>query len=502
MSLASEVVAGVKWTAFARYGEQLGAFVITAVLARLVAPEAFGIFGMGMIVIGLGMLVADLGTVAAIVQRAEPADALAPSLFWVTVVMGLVLAGVTALLAPAVAWFFEEPDLVAVVRWMGLGFLVLALGTIPRGLLTRRMDFARIAGPRLAGVGAGGAVGIGMALGGFGVWSLVGQHLARHSVENVALFSVSRFRPRLRIDTGELVSVAGFSINLSGYSILGYAIRNVDNLVIGKFLGATPLGYYDVAWRLIQYPAAAISSVMSQVLLPTLSRMQEDDARLGTAYLRTCSAIALVSFPLLAGMMVLAEPFTLFLLGSDWLPVALLLVILGPVGMAQSIGSTTGSIYIAKGRTDVLFRWGLWATVGTTAAVLGGLHWGLVGVAAARLVSNTLLSPINFHLAFRLIGLRLRSLARLLLPIGGTALAMAAVVLAVRFGWEILHPPPPWLLLVVTVPLGVLVYGLGIFRLRPPILFEILSTLSQGGVGWARTGMERLTGVDPERRGS
>lgn len=497
MSLASEWVTGIKWSAIGRYGEQAAAFVTTAVLAHLVRPEAFGLFGMGMLVMGVGMLVANLGTVTALVQRKGPTDALAPSLFWVNLTMGLALAATAFLAAPAVAVFFEEPALVPLVRLLGTGFVIGAVGAVPRALLTREMTFSRLAVPQLAGVVAGGAAGIGMALNGMGVWSLAGQYLTRLTVETGGLMAASRFRPRLHIDLAELRSVASFSINLSGFNVLAYVTQNVDNLLIGKFLGAQALGYYDIAWRLIQYPVTAFSGVVSTVLLPALSKMQDDDTRLGIAYVRASTAIALLTFPLLLGMLALAEPFIITVLGPRWQPAVLLVVLLVPVGMAQSIGMVTGNVYMAKGRTDVLLRWGIFAAVVTVSGVSAGLVWGLVGVTVARLAVNTVLAPANVYIAFRLIGLRLRDLARALAPVAVAAGVMGMAVGLLHLAWSAWVPGPPWLLLLVGTTAGVLVYTAVLLGLRPPILHEILSTLAQADVGWARRWMDRVTVPSP-----
>lgn len=492
MSLAPEWVAGIKWSAIGRYGEQGVVFIVTAVLAHLVAPEAFGIFGMGMLVVGVGMLVANLGTVTALVQRAGPTGMLPSSLFWVNLALGLALTAATFLMAPAVSAFFEVPSLVPVLRVLGASFAIGAIGAIPRALLTREMAFDRLAVPQLAAVVTGGAAGIGMALSGMGVWSLVAQHLVRVGTESVGLIGASRFRPRLRIDVTELRSVASFSINLSGFNLLAYGIQNADNLLIGKFLGAQALGYYDVAWRLIQYPVKGITGVVNNVLLPTLSKMQDDHVRLGTAYLRASAAIALLTFPLLLGMLILAEPFVLTVLGPAWRPSVLLVILLVPVGLSQSIGVATGSVYVSKGRTDLLLRFGVFAFVITLSGISIGLFWGLVGVAVARLAVSVLLEPVNFYIVLRLADIRLRVLAKTLAPAAVAAGTMALGVGLLHVVWSSWVAGPPWFLLIVGTVVGVAVYSAVLFRLRPPILHEIFSTLAQAGWPRAREWMERF----------
>lgn len=487
MTFAGEVVRGMKWSAIARYGEQGAVFIITAILARLLAPAAFGVFGMAILVVGIGTLVADLGTVTALIQQKQLAPGLATSLFWLNLALGVLLAAALYACAPLGAAFFDEPTLVPVLRVMGAGFVIASLGAVPRGLLTRDLAFHRMAKPQLAAVTAGGVGGILLAWNGFGVWSLVAQHLLRVSVETAGLFAASRFRPRWRVHARDLSAVARFSINLSGFNVLGYVIQNVDNLVIGRFLGASALGLYDIAWRLIQYPVLTVSDVVSRTMLPALSRMQEDDARLGRAYIRAGAAIAVITLPVFAGMFVLARPFILAALGPKWESAAVLLAILAPVGLAQSLGSTTGNLYVAKGRTDLLLWWGVFAGVVTTGGMFVGLLGGLVGVAVARLVLNTLLSPLNFWIALRVVGVRLRELGRALAPLALSALLMALAVAAVRWGLAAAGVVAPAPVLLVCVPLGALLYGAALLRMRPRVVRELLTVLADGDVRWARS---------------
>ncbi len=150
-----------------------------------------------------------------------------------------------------------------------------------------------------------------------------------------------------------------FSLNLSGFGIVNYASRNADNLIIGRVLGSIQLGYYQMAYNLMLAPIQNISSVISQVAYPAFSRIQDDNERFRSAYVRSCALIALVTFPVMAGLAVIADPLVRVILGSKWIGAIRIFEILAPVGLLQSVQTTVGQIYTAKARTDWMFRWGL-----------------------------------------------------------------------------------------------------------------------------------------------
>jgi PST family polysaccharide transporter len=271
----------------------------------------------------------------------------------------------------------------------------------------------------------------------------------------------------------------GFSLNLTGGNIFNYFARNADKLLIGRFLGVQDLGYYDLAYRLMQFPLQGISAVISRVMFPLYSRMQDDARQFGRTYLKVASAIALISFPLMLGLTALAGPFVLTLFGAAWTPVIPLLLILAPLGAVQSILTTIGNIYAAKGRTDL----GLWWTVGagllTVLSFVLGLPWGILGVTVSYAIVMLLLTYPGFAIPFRLIGLKVRDLGRVLWRPAACSLVMYAVVT----GTVLLSPPgvPGWITLSLLVPLGAVVYFACSWAINRALLLEVISILRGKG---------------------
>jgi PST family polysaccharide transporter len=195
-----------------------------------------------------------------------------------------------------------------------------------------------------------------------------------------------------------------FSLNLTGFYVLNYLHRNADTALIGRHLGNALVGYYRLAYNVMLLPVAGIAQqVVGRVLFPALSGMQDNHARFREAYLRTCAAIAFVTFPMMAGVAVLSDSFVYVLLSDRYIAVATVLGILAPIGMIQSITTTTGPIYKAKGRTDLLLLWGLISSSLYVVSFIVGLPFGLRGVAISYLIVVLLLLYPTLAIPFRLV---------------------------------------------------------------------------------------------------
>lgn len=439
MTLKRQAVSSFKWSALSQSGRQVMQLVTTAVLARLLSPADFGLMGMATVAVGFAGLFRDLGTASALIQRRELPEGLLRGLFWVNAAFGLLATGALCLLAPLIALFYHEPRVTPLLQLLSLAFFCSGLGVVQQALLERRLGFGRLARVELIAVLAGAAVGIGAAFAGYGVWSLVWQALASAVVSTVQLWTTSGWRPGFRCrwqELKEVRQVAGYSLNLTGYNVFNYFARNADYLLIGRYLGAVDLGYYTLAYRLMLYPLQNVTAVFGRVLFPVFARLQDDNARLRAAFLKAAAGIALLTFPLMFGLLALAGPFVLAVFGPNWLPVVPLLQILASVGMVQSVVALVGPVYQAKGRTDLMFRWGLASGTFFILFFVLGLKWGILGVAGAYATAFVLLFYPALAIPFRLIGLRVRELLSVL----WRPLVASALMLGVLMGGETFLP--------------------------------------------------------------
>ncbi len=299
------------------------------------------------------------------------------TVFWANVVLGALGTLLLVLAAPAVALFYHQPVITAILRVLALSFVISGLSNLHKALLERELTFRVLARVELLSVLAGSGLGIGLAVVGAGVWALVAQSLATTTLMTVLLWGVAGYLPTLDFSWREVRSIGSFSLNLTGYNMFNYMVRNADNLLVGRFLGATPLGIYALAYRIMIYPLQSVTTVISRVMYPVYASIQNDDARFRAVFARAAGLIALVTFPLMMGVWALARPLILTVFGTQWADAIPLVRILAPLGMVQSIVATSGIIFQAKGRTDVLFGWGFSAARSLSLllpwACLGGL---------------------------------------------------------------------------------------------------------------------------------
>ena len=474
-TLRHSAVRGVKWSAISRAGRLGTQFITTIILARLLSPEDFGLVGMAVIVIGFLGIFKDMGTSAAIIQRERIDDSLISSIFWVNIVFGLFVTFLLFAGASVIAWFYHESRLTPLMRALSFSFLLSGFGIVPNALMQRALAFKKLAKIELTAIISGSIVGIVLAFSGVGVWSLVIQSLTTAGLTTILLWLLGKWRPKLKFNWQEVKSISGYSLNLTGFNLLNYLARNADYLLIGRYLGATALGLYTLAYQILLFPVQSISAVIGRVMFPVYSKIQSDNKRFSRIYLDVASTIALFTFPLMTGLFLLAKPFISVTLGPKWQQVALLIQILAPVGAVQSIATTVGLIYQAKGKTDWLFRWGIFSVSVIIIAFIIGIQYGIVGVATAYGIIIFMITYPNFAIPFRLIELQFTDLLQVLkIHILNSAIMATAILIV----WRLL---PPFisdsLLLAILIPIGMLAYFTSVYYTNRSQLTEILSQI-------------------------
>jgi O-antigen/teichoic acid export membrane protein len=310
---------------FSQAGRVIAQLLGMVILARLLSPSDFGVVAMAWLVTGFADIFHNLGTKAAVIQRRELPSALLDSVFWLNASFGLAIAALIALLAPLIAVAMREPKLTGVLWLLALAFPIRSLGLVQQGLLERASRFRSVALIECGAAFAGLATGVLAALAGCGVYSLVSQAVVAWIVVTAGLWVASTWRPAWRCSLALIREIAGFSGSLVGFSIVNYFACHIDTVLIGRFLGATELGYYNLAYRLMVWPLQNVSGVVARALFPALSSLQDHKQRLRRAYVRAAAAVFLLTAPLTLGLFVLREPFVLALMGERWLKVADLL---------------------------------------------------------------------------------------------------------------------------------------------------------------------------------
>ena len=425
--MKAKAVLGVKSLGVLQVAKVGVNLVSLAILARLLNPDDFGLVAMATVVTAFVMRFGDLGFASALVQRKNCSHKFLSSVFWLTLILGLLLVFIIVSTAPLVGEIYAQPNVTAVIQGLSLGLLIQAILTVPRSLLERELEFLKLAVMEFAALLGGAAIGIAMAFLGAGVWSLVVNAIAFQFVLCILVWRYTAWRPSWTFRWHEISSSLGYSLNQTGAMIVNFVGRNADTVLIGRFLGATDLAFYNMAYRLLIFPLENISAVLIRVLFPVMSRSQEDDSAICAIHLKYVSYVSLCTFPMMMLLGILAEPFVYVVFGPGWSPVVKILALFSVVGAIQSI-THTGTIYRAKGRTDLMF---VWATVTTIVYVLAfavGLKWGISGVAIGYVVSAMVLTLPGLWLAFRLIGLSLTEFFLALVPSALASLAMGSII--------------------------------------------------------------------------
>jgi len=479
--LRARTLSGLKWSGAGQFARHLLQFAVSVFLARVLSPHEFGLMGMVLLFTGFASLFSEMGLGMALVQRKDLQDRHLSSIFWVNLASGALLTLAFAAGSSLVASFYGQPALRALTAGVGLNFLLGSLVSVQRCVLVRAMDFRRLfvietAATVCSGLAAGAA-----ALSGLGVWSLVAQSLTFTAVSALLLWRFSAWRPSPRIDIGALRELFGYSANLLGSNLLNFSNRNLDNLLIGKFLGVASLGVYTRAYELMLLPISQVTSILTRVMFPVLSSIQHDLPQVKRLYMRATRTIALFTFPLMIGLLVTAEPFVLAVYGEKWREVVPIIRILCFIGVIESITTTTGWIYSSQGRTDIQLRWDIYCSVVIATAFFIGLRWGIVGVAVGYVLSGYLVLYPWWRTAGGLIGLGFGEMASNLAAPFACAAAMGLAVWA--FGLCLPSIWPPWALLAAQVPFGALVYLGLIHFLRLAPYLEVRG-LAVEQLGW------------------
>ena len=497
-TLTHKTASGVAWISLFQIARQLLQIGSVSVLARKVPPSAYGLVAMAVVIIALLETVRDAGIGTALVREREVSEDLAATVFWLTCGLGILIALTMIAVSWPAALFFHEPQVATVLRFLSIGFFVGTIGVVPLSMLNREMAFRKVALAQTLGAISGTVVAITVALAGGKVWSLVSGSIATTAVATLAIWIVSPFRLKASFRPGGARHMVSFGLNLSGFNVLNYFSRNADNLLVGKFLGSVPLGFYQMGYMLMTYPIQNFASVVAQVVYPALSKIQDDHERFRAAYLRTCRLIGLLTFPLMLGLAVTAQPFVRVFLGVRWMPVAGLLIIFAPLGAAQSIYTTIGLIYNTQGRPDILLRWSMFASVMYVGSFALGLRWGILGVAGCYAFIWLLLMVPGFLISFRLIQLSGKKFLQTLWPTIWISIAMASTTEAWLLGLRYLGIRNAGFDLISTVVLGVIVYLALLLWRKPPVLLELAVVLN----GSSRPAFRRVAQYLGERVGA
>jgi O-antigen/teichoic acid export membrane protein len=430
--LDTKILRSSAWAVLGYGGTQALSFLTMLVLARLLAPEDFGVVALAIAIIAVAQVAQESGMGAAlIVHRGDLRRAAASvSVFSPLMACGLYLSCFAA--APVFAEIFDEPELTSVLRAMALALVLRGLAIMPLSLLQREMRFRSITVIELGGGLAQAATAIALGLSGAGVWSLVAGQLALGVVQLVLAWCFTPLRPspfEARRET--LGRLMRFGRHVGIANLINYGNANAEGLVVGRVLGATALGYYTIASRHATMPVKVIGNILGRGVFPALSRVHDDPVRFRRIWLDNVQRLALLSTPAAIGLALVAEPFVITFLGEKWRPAVVPLQILALNGIVRTFSATAGEVFQALQKPKLRVYSECAYLVLIVPAVAVGAHWhGLEGAAAAVVLVNVAFGVSLLAGIMNLLHVAARELAEALLrPAAGWALLAASLLM-------------------------------------------------------------------------
>ena len=452
MSLTRKVTSGVAWLASAQVVQRVSGLVITAILARLLSPEDFGLIALAVVAIGFIKIFTDVGFNSALVQREQVGEEHLSATFWLTVAVSLVLTALGVLGSPLIARLYREPRLVSLLIVLFLTVPISNLGQVSDALLQRRLAFRQLATIDWVSSLVAGLAGVGLALARAGVWALVAQNLVLVTVSAAAKMIAARWLPRLSFKFKYAREMMTFSVSVLGCTVINYAAFNIANALVGGALGVQALGYYALAFNLVMLPSMSISGLVTRVMFPALSSVQSDLPRFRRGYLRMLRIMSSVSLPAIIGLGATAPLLVSTVYGDKWILAVPVLQVLTVVGVLQAV-NTSGLVFYALGRPNLLLGWAAVTLACMTISFAIGVRWGLVGVALAYVAVSPIVWAGPHLIANRLIALSNKHFVMAIGPSLCAAVVMGMVV-SYLTEYRLLHSAWANLLLLVGIGAG------------------------------------------------
>jgi PST family polysaccharide transporter len=367
------------------------------ILARLLAPEDFGLVAMVTAVTGFAGLFKDMGLSMATIQQKEINEAQISTLFWVNFLISCSFMILLMLVSPLIAIFYKEPLLVKITIVSSLPFFFAGLTIQHQALLRRQMKFGQLAFIEVFSIFGATVLAILLAVLGGGYWAIVSLPPINSILLAAGVWLITKWIPGMPLRNTGVRSMLSFGGNIVGFNAINYFARNLDKMLIGRFYDASSLGYYSQAYRLLMLPLMQISGPVAGVAIPALSRLQDDPERYRKYYMKIVSLMTSVTVPCVVFMMVMSKELIVTILGPQWDRTSMIFAILAVSAIFQPITYTSGWLFISQGRSRTMLHWGFIGSTIIIASFFVGLPWGPEGVATAYSSVNVLvITPLLF----------------------------------------------------------------------------------------------------------
>ncbi|GHE39719.1 lipopolysaccharide biosynthesis protein [Sphingobacterium griseoflavum] len=430
MSLKQQAFTGVVWTFAEQFGSQIVGFLTSLVLARLLLPADFGTIALFGVVMAIAKVFLDSGLAGSLIRTAEADERDYSTVFWFNLAAGLILYILVFFIAPLVSKFYDLPLLSPLIRVYALILLIDSFVTVQSVQFVKRLDFKTNFKIQLPSIILGGIAGVSFAYLGFGAWSLVYASLVQNGIFTLQYWLYSDWRPSFVFDKAKFKYHFNYGSGLMLSGLLDVTFNNIYTILIGKKYSTVELGFYNRADSLKQLPVNNISNALNKVSFPLFAKISHDDALLKDAYKKILSIVIFVIAPIIAFMVISAEPLIRFLLTDKWLAAVPYFQILAIAGVLYPIHAYNLNVLKVKGRSDLFLRLEIFKKILVVIVVLASLPFGIFGLLWGQVITSVLALFINTHYTGKFLKYSVFSQIRDLMP---SLLLASLCALAVYF---------------------------------------------------------------------
>lgn len=443
------------WKFGERLSSQLVSFVVSIIIARILAPSDYGLVAMTMVFISLSNVLIDGGFSSALIQKKKADKLDFSTVFWFSVAFAVGIYIILYISAPYITLFYGEQyhQLTEILRVLGLQVIVYSINSVQAAYISRKMMFKNFFWATLVGTIVSAVVGIYMAYSGFGVWSIVAQQLTASTTNTLTLYYITRKLPGWEFSFIRLKSMFSYGAKLLGANLLTNLFLDIRTFIIGKMYSAAQLAYFD---RGKQYPnlvGTNINTSIGAVLFPKMSQQQDDPVMIKATTRKSIRFSAYIMCPLMLGLAAVAEPLVRLLLTEKWLPCVPFLQLFCIIYLFQPIHTANMQAIKALGRSDVYLKLELIKKTIEVAMLLIVMWISVEAIAINMAVLTTLFTLVNSRPNIKLLNYTLREQFQDILP----AIGMSVVVFLCTFSITYL-PISDLLMLILQFIVGILVY--------------------------------------------
>lgn len=403
MSLKKQTFSGIIWTFTDTFFVKGLMFIAMILLARWIGPTDFGLVGMIAIFIAMGKSLIDSGMTNSLIRTKEPEQSDYSTVFIVNLIMSLFVYVIIYFAAPYIADFFGHIILIDIIRVYCLLFLIIAFYAVQLAILTKEMKFKKITKINLPSTLIGVGIGLYLGYNDYGVWSIVWMYLSTELVKSVLLWLFSNWKPRFIFSKPKFKFHFKFGYKLMLSGLLDTIFKNIYNVLIGKYFSAQTLGFYERSKQFSQYPSATLTTVISKVTYPMLSKIQDDPVRLENIYRKLIRVSFFIIAPFMLGVAAIAKPLFLLTLGNEWLPAVFFFQILTLAMMLYPIHAFNLNILQVYGRSDLFLRLEVIKKSIITISVIIAFQFGVLGLVWSSVFTSFASLGVNMFYSSKLI---------------------------------------------------------------------------------------------------